>query len=142
MVIINGLDYLAVRTDLSNLHDDDLIKIKEVLQYISENAELGTGVGTTLEDNCIQNLIPWVAKNDPKVYAKLACDLKINTLNQRWARFKLSSIQGLIFKPEDCKRITEAILGMKEQLVQGEDFYSECCLFNSLVNRNSSFLRY
>ncbi len=120
-----GLDYLAVRTDLPDLRNDDLVKIKEVLQYISENTELGKGVDATREDYCIKNLLPWIAKYDAEDYAELACNLKINTLNQEWAQFKLLPIQRLIFQPEDCKKITEAILGMKEQLAQGEDFYSD-----------------
>lgn len=135
----HGLDYLAVRTDLPDLHDDDLVKIEEVLQYISENAELGTVVGTTFEGSCIQNLLPWVSKNDPDGYAELACSLKLNTLNQRWAQFKLFSIQGLIFKPEDCQKITDAILGMKEKLVQGENFYSDVSWLTHLLTESLLF---
>ncbi|MCY3626060.1 MAG: hypothetical protein OXG88_00245, partial [Gammaproteobacteria bacterium] len=114
----HGLDYLAVRTDLPDLHHEDHVEIKKILQDVSVNAKLGWGVGATLEDFCIENLLPWVAKDDPESYAELACSLKLNTLNQKWAQFKLSSIQGLIFQPEDCEKITEAILGMKQRLVQ------------------------
>jgi hypothetical protein len=114
----HGLGYLAVRTDLPDLRDEDLVKIKKVLHHISKNAKLGQSAGMTLEDSCINNLLPWVAKYDPESYAELACDLKINTLNQKWAQFKLRSIHGLIFKPEDYEKITEAILGMKQRLVQ------------------------
>ena len=114
----HGLDYLAVRTDLPDLHHEDHVEIKKILQDVSVNAKLGQGVGATLEDFCIENLLPWVAKDDHKSYAKLACELKINTLNQKWAQFKLSSIHGLIFQPEDCEKITEAILGMKQRLVE------------------------
>ena len=114
----HGLGYLAVRTDLPDLRDEDLVKIKKVLHHISKNAKLGQSAGMTLEDSCINNLLPWVAKYDPESYAELACCLKLNTLNQKWAQFKLSSIQGLIFKPEDYEKITEAILGMKQRLVQ------------------------
>ncbi|MXV83768.1 hypothetical protein F4Z98_10410, partial [Candidatus Poribacteria bacterium] len=114
----HGLDYLAVRTDLPDLHHEDHVEIKKILQDVSVNAKLGWGVGATLEDFCIENLLPWVAKDDHKSYAKLACELKINTLNQKWAQFKLSSIHGLIFQPEDCEKITEAILGMKQRLAQ------------------------
>ena len=57
-------------------------------------------------------------KYDSKSYAKLACSLKINTLNQQCPQFKLGSIQGLIFEPEDRIKITEAILEMKQRLVQ------------------------
>ena len=114
----HGLGYLAVRTDLPDLRDEDLVKIKKVLHHISKNAKLGQSAGMTLEDSCINNLLPWVAKYDPESYAELACDLKINTLNQKWAQFKLRSIHGLIFKPEDYEKITEAILGIKQRLVQ------------------------
>ena len=113
-----GLDYLAVRMDLRNLRDDDLDEIKRVLHYIAMNGKLGRSAGMTLEDSCIDNLLPWVARYDPESYAKLACDLKINALNQKWAQFKLGSIPGIIFKPEDSERITKAILGMKQHLIQ------------------------
>ena len=114
----HGLDYLAVRTDLPDWHHEDISEIKKILQDVSATAKLGSSVGATLEDFCIENLLPWVAKYDCKSYAKLACDLKINTLNQKWAQFKLRSIHGLVFKPEDYEKITEAILGMKQRLVQ------------------------
>ena len=114
----HGLDYLAVRTDLPDLRDDDLDEIKRVLYYISMNTELGKHVGATLDDFCIENLLPWVAKYDPESYAELACSLKLNALNQEWAQFKLGLIPGIIFKPEDREKITEAILGMKQRLVQ------------------------
>ena len=114
----HGLDYLAVRTDLPDWHHEDISEIKKILQDVSATAKLGSSVGATLEDFCIENLLPWVAKYDCKSYAKLACDLKINTLNQKWAQFKLSSIQGIIFYPEDREKITEAILEMKQRLVQ------------------------
>ena len=113
-----GLDCLAVRMDLRNLRDDDLDEIKRVLHYIAMNGKLGRSAGMTLEDSCIDNLLPWVARYDPESYAKLACDLKINALNQKWAQFKLGSIPGIIFKPEDSERITKAILGMKQRLIQ------------------------
>ena len=114
----HGLDYLAVRTDLPDLHHEDIVEIKKILQDVSLNAKLGWSVGATLEDFCIENLLPWVAKYDPENYAELACSLKLNTLNQKWAQFKLSSIQGIIFYPEDREKITEAILEMKQRLVQ------------------------
>ena len=129
----HGLDYLAVRTDLPDLHHEDHVEIKKILQDVSSNAKLGRGVGATLEDFCIENLLPWVAKDDPKSYAELACCLKLNTLNQKWAQFKLSSIHGLIFQPEDCEKITEAILGMKQSLVQGTDFHSDIEWLTSLL---------
>ena len=114
----HGLDYLAVRTDLPDLPHEDIVEIKKILQDVSVTAKLGSSVGATLEDFCIENLLPWVAKYDPESYAELACHLKLNTLNQKWAQFKLRSIHGLVFKPEDNVRITEAILGMKQRLVQ------------------------
>ena len=114
----HGLDYLAVRTDLPDLHHEDLVEIQKILQDVSLNAKLGWSAGATLEDFCIENLLPWVAKYDPESYAELACRLKLNTLNQKWAQFKLRSIHGLVFKPEDSVRITEAILGMKQRLIQ------------------------
>ena len=112
------LDYLAVRTDLPDLRDDDLDEIKRVLYYISMNVELGKGVDVTFEGVCIENLLPWVARCDPESYAELAYSLKLNALNQEWARLPLSSIQGIMFKPEGREKITEAILGMKQRLVQ------------------------
>ena len=114
----HGLDHLAVRTDLPDLHHEDIVEIKKVLQDTSVNAELGHTRASTLEDFCIENLLPWVAKYDPESYAELACNLKRNTLSQEWAQFKLGSIPGLIFASEDCVKITEAILGMKQRLVQ------------------------
>ncbi len=114
----HGLGYLAVRTDLPDLRDGDLVKIKKVLHHISKNAKLGQSAGMTLEDSCINNLLPWVAKYDPESYAELACSLKLNALNQEWAQFKLGSIPGIIFKPEDRERIADAILRMKQRFVQ------------------------
>ena len=114
----HGLDYLAARTDLPDLHHEDLVEIKRILQDVSVDAKLGWSVGATLEDFCIENLLPWVAKYDSEEYAELACSLKLNTLNQEWAQFKLASIHGLIFESEDRLRITEAILEMKQRLVQ------------------------
>ena len=114
----HGLDYLSVRADLSDLRNEDLVEIRKLLHYISENAELGQNLAASLEGFCIANLLPWVARYDPESYAELACSLKLNALNQKWAQIILSSIQGLIFKPEDCRKITETILGMKQRLVQ------------------------
>ncbi|RKU19603.1 hypothetical protein C6500_10560 [Candidatus Poribacteria bacterium] len=114
----HGLAYLAIRTDLPDLHHEDHVEIKKILQDVSVNAKLGWSVGATLEDFCIENLLPWVAKDDPESYAELACSLKLNALNQKWAQFKLGSIPGIIFKPEDRERIAEAILGMKQRLLQ------------------------
>ena len=114
----HGLGYLAVRTDIHNLHHEDIVGIKRILQDVSVNTELGQTRASTLEDFCIENLMPWVAKYDPESYAELACSVKLNALNQEWAQFKLGSIPGIIFKPEDRERITEAILGMKQHLIQ------------------------
>ena len=118
----HGLDYLAVRTDLPDLCDEDLDKIKNILHHISASAKLDQHRGSTLENFCIENLIPWVAKYDSESYADLACDIKLNALNQKWAQFKFLSIQALIFKSNNRRKITEAILGMKERLAQGKDF--------------------
>ena len=134
-----GLDYLAVRTDLPGLHNEDLVEIKRVLHYITMNAKLGQSAGMTFEDSCIDNLLPWVAKYDPDSYAKLACSLKLNALNQKLAQLELSSIQGLIFQPEDCEKITEAILGMKAHLAQGEEFYSDIEWLTSLLTETLLF---
>ena len=114
----HGLGYLAVRTDLRNLRDEDLVKTKKVLHHISKNAKLGQSGGMTLEDSCIDNLLPWIAKYDSESYAELACSLKLNALNQKWTQFKLGSIPGIIFQLEDRERIAEAILRMKQRLVQ------------------------
>ena len=113
-----ALDYLAVRTDLPDWRDEDQVKIKKFCKIYQRMLNWDQSAGMTLEDSCIENLLPWVAKYDPESYAELACDLKINTLNQKWAQFKLSSIQGIIFYPEDREKITEAILEMKQRLVQ------------------------
>ncbi len=114
----HGLDYLAVRTDLPDLRNEDKVEIKKVLHHISVNAELAQGRSASLEGFCIENLMPWVAKYSPEDYAELACNLKLNALNQKWAHIGLLSIQGLIFEPEDRIKITEAILEMKQRLVQ------------------------
>ncbi len=129
----HGLGYLAVRTDLPGLHHEDLVEIKRVLRYIAMNAKLGQSAAMTLEDSCIDNLLPWVAKYDPESYAEFACSLKLNALNQGLAQLELSSIQGLIFKPEDRVKIIEAILGIKEYLTQDKDFYSDVEWFTSLL---------
>ena len=134
-----GLDYLAVRTDLPDLHDEDLVEIKRVLYHISKNVELSRSAAMTLEDSCIENLLPWVAKYDPESYAKLACRLKINPLNNEHPQFKLLSIPGMIFQPDDCERITEAILGMKPCLVQWNDSSPDPAWFASLLTETLLF---
>ena len=137
----DGLDYLAVRADLPGLTEHDKVEIKKLLHHISMKAELDQSASATLEDFCIENLMPWVAKYDPESYAELACNLKLNTLNQKWAKFKLSSIHGLIFKREDCERITEAILGMKQRLIQDvqSDNSSEAILLTALLTETLLF---
>ena len=121
----HGLDHLAVRTDLPDLHHEDLLEIKKILQDVSVNAELGQTRASTLEGFCIENVMPWVAKYDPESYAELACNFKLNALNQKWAQIILLPIQGLIFKPETCTKITEAIFEMKECLIQGDDSFRQ-----------------
>ena len=133
------LDYLAVRIDLPDWHHEDIVEIKKILQDVSLHAKLGRSAGATLEDFCIENLLPWVAKYDSESYAELACALKLNTLNQEWAQFKLWSIQGLIFKPEDRKRVTTAILGMRQRLSQGKDFYQDVEYLTSLLTETLLF---
>ena len=128
-----GLDYLAVRTDLPNLHDEDLVEIRKVLYHISKNVELSRSAAMTFADSCIENLLPWVAKYDPESYAKLACRLKINPLNNEHPQFKLLSIPGMIFQPDDCAKITEAILRMKACLARGEDFHADVEWLTSLL---------
>ena len=138
----HGLDYLAVRTDLPDLHHEDISEIKKILQDVSLNVKLGWSRGATREDFCIENLLPWVAKYDCKSYAKLACDFKINTLNQKWAQFKLWSIHGLIFQQEDCEKITEAILGMKHRLaqdIQTDNSSSDTIYLTSLLTETLLF---
>ncbi len=129
----HGLGYLAVRTDLPDLREDDLTEAKKILRHISGHAELGKHAGATLEHFCIENLLPWVARCDTESYAELACNLKLNALNQKLAQIELLSIQGLIFTSEDCERITEAILGMKQRLAQGKDFYQDLEYLTSLL---------
>ena len=135
----HGLGYLAVRTDLPGLHNEDMVEIKKVLHHISASTKLGQGVSASLEDFCIENLMPWVARCDPDSYAELACSLKLNTLNQKWAQFKLRSIDGLIFKQENRERITETILGMKQRLSQGKDFYSDLDYLTALLTEHLLF---
>ena len=135
----HGLDYLAVRTDLPDLRNEDLVEIRNLLHHISANTELDQSPAASLEGFCIENLMPWVAKYDSENYAKLACDIKLNALNQKWAQFKFLSIQGLIFISEDCERITEAILGVKERLTQGKDFYGDIEWLTSLLTESLLF---
>ena len=133
-----GLDYLAVRTDLPDLRDDDLVKIKEVLQYISENVEWGKSASTTLEDSCVKNLTPWFAKNNPQNYSEFACNFMINFLSPEYQTYMLRFVQGVICHQNDRERITEAILEMREYLIQDIEsslehvrMFTEILLFNA-----------
>ena len=129
----HGLDYLAVRTDLPDLRSEDMVEIKKVLHHISANAKFAQGLSASLEGFCIENLLPWVAKYESEGYAKLACDLKINALNQRFAYLTQLEVQGFIFQPGDSQKITEAILEVKNTLDQGKDFYVEVEWLTSLL---------
>ena len=106
-----GLGCLAVRKDLDPWCDADQNEIKKISHYISANPEKGIS----------KDLIPWIAKYIPESYRKLSCNLKINALNPEYPPYKLRGIQELIFERNDCKRITKAILEMKECLIQGDD---------------------
>ena len=106
-----SLDCLAVRKDLSPWCNEDQNEIKRISRYVSVNPEKGVN----------KDLIPWIAKYDPEGYRELSCNLKINALNPEYPLYDLGVTQELIFEPNDCKRITEAILEMKECLLQGND---------------------
>ena len=129
----HGLGYLAIRPDLPDLRGEDMVEIKKLLHHISADTEFAQGLSASLEGFCLENLLPWVAKYEPEGYAKLACNLKINALNQRFAYLTLLEVQGFIFQAQDRKEITEAILGMKACLAQSEDFYLQVELLASLV---------
>ena len=53
-----------------------------------------------------------------KVTPNLPASSKLIHLIKNGHNSSLSSIHGLIFQPEDCEKITEAILGMKQRLVE------------------------
>ena len=106
-----GLDCLAVRKDLSPWCAEDQNEIKKISRHVSVSPERGLS----------KDLIPWIAKYDPEGYQELSCNLKINALNPEYPPYALGVTQELIFQPNDCNRITEAILEMKECLVQGVD---------------------
>ena len=134
----HGLDYLAVRKDLPNLRDDDLVKIREVLHYISDNVEWGKSAAATLEDFCVKNLTPWLAKNNPQNYSEFACNFMINFLSPDYQAYLLRYVQSIIFHQNDSKRISEAILEMKECLTQNIEsslerarMFTEILLFNA-----------
>ena len=117
----HGLSYLAVRTDLPCLTQNDKVEIKKVLHHISANAQLGRSRSASLEGFCIENLIPWVAKYAPEDYSKFACSFKISALNPECLPYVLLATQGLIFQQDDCEKITEAILKTKQYLTQEDD---------------------
>ena len=114
----HGLGYLAVRTNLPDLCHEDLVEIKKVLHHISANTKFAQNLSASLEEYCMENLIPWFAKYAPEDYSAFACGFKINTLNPECLPYVLLSTQGLIFQQDDCEKITEAILKMKQRLVQ------------------------
>ena len=107
----HGLDYLAVRTDLDGLCDEDQDEIKKILDYIAVNPK----------KRLSENLIPWAAKYELESYSKFACDSKINALNPEYPPYVLHATQGLIFQQNDRERITKAILEVKQYLTQGDD---------------------
>ena len=129
----HGLDHLAVRKDLPGLCDKDQEEIKEVLHHVSVNAELSRSPVVTFEESCIQNLIPWVAKYSPESYAEITCSLTLNVLDYGHPYYRFLSIQGLILKPDDCEKITEAILGMKQRLAQWDDSSPDASIVASLL---------
>ena len=106
-----GLDCLAVRKDLPAWCDEDQNEITKISHYISDNLERGVS----------KDLIPWIAKYTPESYRELSCNLKINALNPEYPPYRLRETQELVFEQTDCERITEAILEMKECLIQGDD---------------------
>ena len=106
-----GLDCLAVRKDLSPWCAEDQNEIKKISRHVSVSPERGLS----------KDLIPWIAKYAPEGYRELSCNLKINALNPEHPPYALRVSQELIFQQNDRERITEAILKMKEYLVQGDD---------------------
>ena len=129
----HGLGYLAVRTDLPDLCDEDQDEIKNVLHYISVSAELSRNPVVTFEESCIQNLIPWVAKYSSESYAELACSLTLNGLDCGHPYYRLLPIQGPILKPNDCEKITKGVLGMEQRLVQWDDSSPNAAIIASLL---------
>lgn len=109
----DSLGLLAVRNDLPDLRADDYIKIKEVLQYISENVEWGKNASATLEDSCAKNLTPWFAKNNPQNYSKFACSFMINFLSPDYQVYILSYIQGIIFHQTIAKKYPKQSLKLR-----------------------------
>ena len=120
----HGLGQLAVRTDLPALRKLDRVKIKKVLRYILPDAGRHQNHSMTLEVAGMQELMPWCAKFEPEDYAKLACDFKVDILKHNAPLYNLHGVQGVIFEPNDCAKLTEAILGMQHRLAQ-EDTSSQ-----------------
>ena len=134
-----GLDYLAVRKDLDPWCDADQNEIKRISRYVSVSPEKGVN----------KDLIPWIAKYDPEGYRELSCNLKINALNPEYPLYALRVTQELIFERKDCKRITEAILEMKEWLLQGNDssyeyadLLTEILLFSASEDRLTDWFEF
>ena len=133
------LGCLAVRKDLDPWCDEDQNEIKKILHYTSANPEKGIS----------KDLIPWIAKYAPEGYRKLSCNLKINALNPEYPLYALRVIQELIFERKDCKRIAEAILEMKECLLQGNDssceyadLLTEILLFSASEDRLTDWFEF
>ena len=133
------LGCLAVRKDLSLWCDEDQNEIKRISHYVSVSPEKGVN----------KDLIPWIAKYDPEGYRELSCNLKINALNPEYPLYALRVTQELIFERKDCKRITEAILEMKECLLQGNDssceyadLLTEILLFSASEDRLTDWFEF
>lgn len=107
----HGLDYLAVRKDLPDLCSEDQDEIRKILHHISVSPE----------PKLNRDLISWIAKYAPESYSKFACNFKISALNPECPRHMLRATEELIFQQNDCERITDAILEMKQCLTQGDD---------------------
>ena len=117
----HGLGELAVRTDLPVLSERDRVKIKQVLRYILPDAGRHQKHSMTLEVACMQELMPWCAKFEPEAYAKLACDFKVDILKHNAPLYNLHGVQGVIFEPNDCAKLTAALLGnLQQRLAQGD----------------------
>ena len=135
-----GLDRLAVRTDLPDLCDGDQGEIRRILGHIST---------TSTELEISRDLIPWIAKYSTESYSEFACNFKINALNFEYPPYVLRATQGLIFKSKDCEKISEAILGMKEFLIQGDDssfqrarFLTEILLFSASEDKLVNWFKF
>ncbi len=119
-----GLGELAVRTDLPALRELDLVQIKQVLRYVLPDSGRHQNHSMTLKVACMQELMPWWAKFEPEHYATLACEFKVDILKHNAPLYNLHDVQCVIFQPNDCAKITAAILGMRQRLAQ-EDASSQ-----------------